>query len=67
VNPNLVIERILYSSQYIFTVNAFNDGNLTYKEYTKLTSRCKAFEEESEKPDLIIYLRSTAAFFLRKA
>jgi hypothetical protein len=32
----LVVERSLYSSQYIFTVKAFNDGNLMYKEYTKI-------------------------------
>jgi deoxyadenosine/deoxycytidine kinase len=32
----LVVERSFYSSQYIFTVKAFNDGNVTYKELTDL-------------------------------
>jgi deoxynucleoside kinase len=57
-NEILIIERSMYSSQFIFTVKAFNDGNLTYKEYIKITKRFKAFEEESIKPNLMIYLRS---------
>jgi hypothetical protein len=30
----LAVERSLYSHQYIFTKITFDDGNLTYKEYS---------------------------------
>jgi deoxyadenosine/deoxycytidine kinase len=54
----VIMERSIYSGQYIFTKMAYEDHNLNFQEYNELTYSFDKIEENINKPEFIIYLRS---------